>query len=58
MNTIETRIQDLLLTKFNPTVLNILNESYTPHTSRLRNVTANGIPNAGRFFSVNLYSCL
>ena len=28
MDTIETRIQDLLLTKFNPTVLNILNESY------------------------------
>ena len=35
-------------------VYNILNESYTPHTSRLRNVTANGIPNPGRFFSVNL----
>ena len=28
MDTIETRIQDLLLIKFNPTVLNILNESY------------------------------
>ncbi|MAW31648.1 MAG: hypothetical protein CMD15_07210 [Flavobacteriales bacterium] len=35
-------------------VYNILNESYTPHTSRLRNVTANGVPNPGRFFSVNL----
>ena len=34
-------------------VYNILNESYTPHTSRLRGVTANGIPNPGRFFSVN-----
>ena len=28
MNTIESRIEDLLLLKFNPTVLNILNESY------------------------------
>ena len=34
-------------------VNNLLNEEYTPHISRVRGV-AGGIPNPGRFFSINL----
>ena len=32
---------------------NILNETYTPHISRVRGV-AGGVPNPGRFFNINL----
>ena len=32
---------------------NLLNETYTPHVSRLRGV-AGGVPNPGRFLDVNL----
>ena len=32
---------------------NLLNETYTPHISRVRGV-AGGVPNPGRFFSVNM----
>ena len=32
---------------------NLLNEEYSPHISRIRGV-AGGVPNPGRFFSVNL----
>ena len=32
---------------------NLLNEEYSPHTSRIRNV-AGGIPNPGRSFSINI----
>lgn len=32
---------------------NILNKAYTPHISRVRGV-AGGVPNAGRFFNINL----
>jgi len=41
--------------KFNSTfsLNNLLNEEYTPHISRLRGV-AGGVPNPGRFFSMNL----
>ena len=33
---------------------NLLNEKYVPHISRVRGVTSEGIPNPGRFFSINL----
>ena len=36
------------------TVNNLLNEKYVPHISRVRGVTSEGIPNPGRFFSINL----
>tara|TARA_B100001250_G_scaffold13047_2_gene11415 strand:- start:866 stop:3088 length:2223 start_codon:yes stop_codon:yes gene_type:complete len=41
--------------EFNCTVSinNLLNEEYTPHISRVRGV-AGGVPNPGRFFSVNV----
>ena len=32
---------------------NLLNEEYSPHTSRIRNV-AGGIPNPGRSFNINI----
>ena len=32
---------------------NILNETYTPHISRVRGI-AGGVPNPGRFFNINL----
>ena len=35
------------------TINNLLNEEYSPHISRIRGV-AGGVPNPGRFFSVNL----
>ena len=34
-------------------VNNLLNEEYSPHISRIRGV-AGGVPNAGRFFNINL----
>ena len=35
-------------------ITNLLNEKYTPHTSRLRGVGENGVPNPGRSFGLNL----
>ena len=32
---------------------NLLNEEYSPHTSRIKNV-AGGIPNPGRSFNINI----
>ena len=38
---------------FSLAVNNLFNEEYTPHISRVRGV-AGGVPNPGRFFSINL----
>ena len=35
-------------------ITNLLNKKYTPHTSRLRGVGENGVPNPGRSFGLNL----
>ncbi len=35
-------------------VNNILNKDYSPHTSRVRGVTEFGVPDPGRFFSINV----
>ena len=35
-------------------VMNLLNAEYSPHTSRLRGVGQNGVPNPGRSFNINM----